>query len=60
MNHPGVWVMGDLEDDDRGHGMGIVVEYTNAKGKPQWSKPKPYKWDYTDLRQARRYAGVTG
>jgi len=47
MNHPGVWVMGDLSDDDRGHGMGIVVEYANAKGKPQWSKPKPYHWDYT-------------
>jgi FtsP/CotA-like multicopper oxidase with cupredoxin domain len=47
MNHPGVWVMGDLDDDDRGHGMGTVVEYANAKGKPQWSKPKPYKWDYT-------------
>ena len=27
MNHPGVWIMGDLADDDRGHGMGIVVEY---------------------------------
>lgn len=47
MNRPGVWVMGDLRDDDRGHGMGIVVEYANAKGKPQWSKPKPYKWDYS-------------
>jgi FtsP/CotA-like multicopper oxidase with cupredoxin domain len=47
MNHPGIWVMGDLDDDDRGHGMGIVVEYANAKGKPQWNKPKPYKWDYT-------------
>jgi FtsP/CotA-like multicopper oxidase with cupredoxin domain len=47
MNRPGIWVMGDLDDDDRGHGMGIVVEYANAKGKPQWTKPKPYKWDYT-------------
>jgi FtsP/CotA-like multicopper oxidase with cupredoxin domain len=47
MNHPGVWVLGDLADDDRGHGMGIVVEYAGTKGKPQWSKPKPYKWDYT-------------
>jgi FtsP/CotA-like multicopper oxidase with cupredoxin domain len=46
MNHPGLWVMGDLADDDRGHGMGIVVEYSGAKGKPQWAKPKPYKWDY--------------
>ncbi len=47
MNHPGIWVMGDLDDDDRGHGMGIVVEYAKATGKPQWTKPQPYKWDYT-------------
>ena len=26
INHPGVWVMGDLAHDDRGHGMGIVLE----------------------------------
>ena len=32
MNHPGVWVMGDLADDDRHHGMGIVVEYANKTG----------------------------
>jgi FtsP/CotA-like multicopper oxidase with cupredoxin domain len=47
MNHPGVWVMGDLADDDRKHGMGTVVEYVGQKGKPQWIKPKPYQWDYT-------------
>lgn len=47
MNHPGVWVMGDLADDDRNHGMGIVVEYAGQKGKPQWIKPKPFHWDYT-------------
>jgi len=47
MNHPGTWVMGDLSDDDRRHGMGIVVEYAGAGGKPQWTKPKPFKWDYT-------------
>jgi len=46
MNHVGVWVMGDLSDDDRQHGMGIVVEYAGAKGKPQWVKPKPFRWDY--------------
>jgi hypothetical protein len=38
--------MGDLADDDRGHGMGIVVEYAGRKGKPQWVKPKPFRWDY--------------
>jgi len=47
MKHPGVWIMGDLADDDRRHGMGIVVEYAGAKGKPQWAKPKPFRWDYT-------------
>jgi len=47
MNHPGVWVMGDLADDDRQNGMGIVVEYAGQKGKPRWVKPKPYRWDYS-------------
>ena len=46
MNHPGVWVLGDLSDDDREHGMGIVVEYAKRKGKPQWATPKPFQWDY--------------
>jgi FtsP/CotA-like multicopper oxidase with cupredoxin domain len=46
MNHPGVWVMGDLSDDDRKHGMGIVVEYAGYKGKAQWIAPKPFHWNY--------------
>ena len=52
MNHPGVWVMGDLADDDRDRGMGIVVEYASAEGKPQWVKPKPFRWDYTQFGKA--------
>ncbi len=47
MTQPGVWVMGDLSDDDRGHGMGVVVEYAGHKGKPVWTKPAPFRWDYT-------------
>src|SRR6201998_1047863 len=47
MNHPGVWVMGDLADDDRSHGMGMVVEYAGQKGKPLWAPPKSFHWDYT-------------
>jgi FtsP/CotA-like multicopper oxidase with cupredoxin domain len=27
--------------------MGIVVEYANQKGKPEWIAPKPFKWDYS-------------
>jgi FtsP/CotA-like multicopper oxidase with cupredoxin domain len=51
MNQPGVWVLGDLADDDREHGMGIVVEYAGAKGKPQWRKPATARWDYTRFGQ---------
>jgi FtsP/CotA-like multicopper oxidase with cupredoxin domain len=47
MNHPGVWVMGDLSDDDRRRGMGIVVEYAGRAGKPRWVEPAPAHWDYT-------------
>jgi FtsP/CotA-like multicopper oxidase with cupredoxin domain len=46
MKQPGVWVMGDLADDDRGHGMGIVVEYAGRKGKPLWTTPKLNHWNY--------------
>ncbi len=49
MNHPGVWVMGDLADDDRHNGMGIVVEYAGYRGKAQWIPPKPFKWNYAHL-----------
>jgi FtsP/CotA-like multicopper oxidase with cupredoxin domain len=47
MNHPGVWIMGDVGDDDRHHGMGIVVEYANSKGRGEWIRPAPSRWDYT-------------
>jgi FtsP/CotA-like multicopper oxidase with cupredoxin domain len=47
MNHPGVWIMGDTSDDDRRHGMGIVVEYAHHAGKPQWTAPAKFQWDYT-------------
>jgi FtsP/CotA-like multicopper oxidase with cupredoxin domain len=51
MNHPGVWVMGDIGDDDRHHGMGIVVEYAGYKGKAQWVTSKPFKWNYANFGQ---------
>jgi len=47
MKEPGVWVLGDLDDEDRAHGMGIVVEYAGKAGAPQWMKPASSQWDYT-------------
>jgi FtsP/CotA-like multicopper oxidase with cupredoxin domain len=46
MNYPGIWIMGDLANDDRRHGMGIVVEYARHAGKPQWITPPPFRWNY--------------
>jgi FtsP/CotA-like multicopper oxidase with cupredoxin domain len=52
MDHPGVWVMGDMSDDDRRHGMGVVVEYGGHSGKPQWITPHPFHWNYARFGQA--------
>jgi FtsP/CotA-like multicopper oxidase with cupredoxin domain len=49
MNHPGVWIMGDLDNDDRRRGMGVVVEYAGQKGQARWLKPRPFHWDYTQF-----------
>lgn len=52
MDHPGIWVMGDLSDDDRGRGMGIVVEYAGRSGKPAWAKPPSFRWNYAAFGKA--------
>lgn len=52
MNQPGVWIMGDLSDDDRHRGMGIVVEYAGESSKPQWVTPSSFHWNYTHFGHA--------
>jgi FtsP/CotA-like multicopper oxidase with cupredoxin domain len=49
MNHPGIWIMGDTANDDRKHGMGVVVEYAGQKGKPQGIAPQPFHWNYAQF-----------
>jgi len=51
MNHPGVWILGDLDNDDRHHGMGIVVEYAGRSSQAQWIAPPPFRWSYTRFAQ---------
>jgi FtsP/CotA-like multicopper oxidase with cupredoxin domain len=58
MNHPGMWVLGDLDDNDRSHGMGIVVEYAGRSGKPQWAAPPKFHWDYTRFAKAGNTAAT--
>ena len=47
MNRPGIWILGASKDDDRKMGLGVVVEYANQRGEPQWSAPPSSAWDYT-------------
>jgi FtsP/CotA-like multicopper oxidase with cupredoxin domain len=57
MNNPGLWVLGSLKDEERMMGMGIVVEYANKNGKPQWRQPaNPGRgpWDYTPFAADRQ------
>jgi FtsP/CotA-like multicopper oxidase with cupredoxin domain len=46
MNNPGVWVLGSTDDEDRNMGMGVVIEYENRQGEPQWIKPAKDDWAY--------------
>jgi FtsP/CotA-like multicopper oxidase with cupredoxin domain len=47
MNQPGVWILGEANDRIRNAGLGIVVEYANRNGAPQWTAPPDTAWDYT-------------
>jgi FtsP/CotA-like multicopper oxidase with cupredoxin domain len=47
MNRPGVWILGGTSDEDRKMGLGVVVEYANQRGEPQWSPPPESAWAYT-------------
>jgi FtsP/CotA-like multicopper oxidase with cupredoxin domain len=53
MNRPGVWILGGIRDDDRKMGLGVVIEYANQRGEPQWTAPPSSVWDYTIFGQER-------
>jgi FtsP/CotA-like multicopper oxidase with cupredoxin domain len=46
MNAPGVWVLGEVRKHVQAAGMGIVIEYAGAAGKPVWTQPNDLVWDY--------------
>jgi FtsP/CotA-like multicopper oxidase with cupredoxin domain len=46
LNNPGVWVLGEVRQHVRAAGMGVVVEYANRSGKPQWRQPDTLSWHY--------------
>ncbi len=52
MASPGVWIMGEEDKPQREAGCGIVVEYAGAKGKPQWTQPRQFTWEYAAFGKA--------
>lgn len=53
MDAPGVYVLGTPKDSRRAKGLGIVIEYANRSGKPQWVRPAASRWDYTIFGERR-------
>ncbi len=53
MNRPGAWIFGSVKDDDRKMGLGVVVEYADERGEPQWQAPPNSAWDYTIFGEER-------
>jgi FtsP/CotA-like multicopper oxidase with cupredoxin domain len=47
MKTPGIWILGEEDNKQRAAGAGIVVEYAGSHGKPQWTVPPKFTWDYT-------------
>lgn len=46
LNNPGVWILGEVREHIKKAGMGIVVEYADKTGDPQWQQPEELVWDY--------------
>ena len=62
MNAPGVWVLGEVRKHVQAAGMGIVVEYAEATGKPVWTQPDDLVWNYrqfADVQEAKATDDVT-
>ncbi|MBZ5675296.1 MAG: multicopper oxidase family protein [Acidobacteriia bacterium] len=56
MSNPGIWVLGSTKEEERMMGMGVVVEYANKTGEPQWQQPPNVgrgPWDYTQFASDR-------
>ena len=46
MNNPGVWIMGEVRKHIQSAGMGTVIEYAGASGKPVWAQAESLIWSY--------------
>ena len=61
MSHPGVWILGSTDDDTRGAGLGVLVEYAGHSRIAANARAAVAPWDYTQfgLSQTQPPADVT-
>lgn len=61
MNHPGVWILGSTDDDARGAGLGILIEYAGSSGIAMNARATVVPWDYAlfGLQQPQQPADIT-
>jgi len=57
MNAPGVWILGEVDEQIRNKGLGVVVEYENRSDAPRWVAPGNAPWDYTIFGTAGETSG---
>lgn len=49
MNSPGKWVLGSVKYGERAKGLGVIVEYENARGLPVWLAPPYVDWSHAQF-----------
>lgn len=49
MKSPGIWIFGEVRKHIQASGMGVVVEYAGASGKPVWNQPEQLVWNYAQF-----------
>lgn len=46
MTSAGVWWLGEIRNAQREAGMAIAIEYAGQSGRPRWTPPPTFEWDY--------------
>ena len=49
MSHPGVWILGSTDDDVRGAGLGVLVEYAGQSRSATNARAARAPWDYAQF-----------
>ena len=61
MSRPGVWILGSTDDDVRGSGLGVLIEYAGHSRSAMNTRSTVVPWDYAQfgIEGAQPHADVT-